>query len=160
MEIRGTDRTYKVIALARRVANKRKAEEISTADILYGLAMEGSGIAANVLKNLDVELAKPARIKWSQERVQEILDSLTGEARALMERAKAEGEACFERWPDRRHPGFAWTGTEHVLLGLTTGDKESGTELLSQRLAESGLSLVDVRRTVLELLGYSGDSPD
>ncbi len=53
-----TDRARKVMALAREEAKKFNHEYIGTEHILLGLIKEGSGVAANVLQNLDIDLKK------------------------------------------------------------------------------------------------------
>ena len=55
---RFTDRARKVMALANQEAQRFNHEYIGTEHILLGLVKEGSGVAANVLKNLDVDLKK------------------------------------------------------------------------------------------------------
>jgi hypothetical protein len=55
---RFTDRARKVMALARQEAQRFNHEYIGTEHILLGLVKEGSGVGANVLKNLDVDLRK------------------------------------------------------------------------------------------------------
>ena len=53
---RFTDRARKVMQLANQEAQRFNHEYIGTEHILLGLVKEGSGVAANVLKNLDVDL--------------------------------------------------------------------------------------------------------
>jgi ATP-dependent Clp protease ATP-binding subunit ClpC len=55
---RFTDRASKVMALANQEAQRFNHEYIGTEHILLGLVKEGSGVGANVLKNLDVDLRK------------------------------------------------------------------------------------------------------
>ena len=55
---RFTDRARKVMALANQEAQRFNHEYIGTEHILLGLVKEGSGVGANVLKNLDVGLRK------------------------------------------------------------------------------------------------------
>src|SRR3954467_3697130 len=55
---RFTDRARKVMQLANQEAQRFNHEYIGTEHILLGLVSEGSGVAANVLKNLDVDLRK------------------------------------------------------------------------------------------------------
>src|SRR4029450_12627789 len=55
---RFTDRARKVMQLASVEAQKFNHEYIGTEHILLGLVKESSGVAANVLKNLDVDLRK------------------------------------------------------------------------------------------------------
>src|SRR3954451_5153821 len=55
---RFTDRARKVMQLANQEAWRFNHEDIGTEHILLGLAKEGAGVAANVLKNLDIDLRK------------------------------------------------------------------------------------------------------
>src|SRR5256885_7376247 len=55
---RFTDRARKVMALANQEAQRFNHEYIGTDHILLGLVKEVSGVGANVLKNLDVDLRK------------------------------------------------------------------------------------------------------
>ena len=55
---RFTDRARKVMQLANQEAQRFNHEYIGTEHILLGLVQEGSGVAANVLKNMGVELRK------------------------------------------------------------------------------------------------------
>src|SRR6266404_521963 len=55
---RFTDRARKVMQLANQEAQRFNHEYIGTEHILLGLIKEGSGVAANVLKNLDINLSK------------------------------------------------------------------------------------------------------
>ena len=55
---RFTDRARKVMQLANQEAQRFNHEYIGTEHVLLGLVKEGSGVAANVLKNLEVDLRK------------------------------------------------------------------------------------------------------
>src|SRR5213595_2914439 len=55
---RFTDRARKVMQLANQEAQHCNHEYIGTEHILLGLVKEGSGVAANVLKKLDIDLRK------------------------------------------------------------------------------------------------------
>src|SRR2546426_10584404 len=55
---RFTDRARKVMQLANQEAQRFNHEYIGTEHILLGLVKENSGVAANVLKNLDINLRK------------------------------------------------------------------------------------------------------
>src|SRR5258707_3664274 len=55
---RFTDRARKVMQLANQEAQRFNHEYVGTEHILLGLIKEGSGVAAQVLKNLDVSLQK------------------------------------------------------------------------------------------------------
>ena len=55
---RFTDRARKVLAMANQEAIRFNHEYIGTEHILLGLVKEGSGVGANVLKNLNVDLRR------------------------------------------------------------------------------------------------------
>src|SRR5262244_3948454 len=55
---RFTDRARKVMQLANQEAQRFNHEYIGTEHILLGLVKEGCGVAANVLKNFDVDLRR------------------------------------------------------------------------------------------------------
>jgi ATP-dependent Clp protease ATP-binding subunit ClpC len=55
---RFTDRARKVMALANQEAQRFNHDCIGTEHILLGLVKEGSGVGAQVLKNLDVDIKK------------------------------------------------------------------------------------------------------
>src|SRR5713101_7466207 len=69
---RFTDRARKVMQLANQEAQRFNHEYIGTEHILLGLVKEGSGVAANVLKNLDVDLRK-IRLEVVREEVLNLL---------------------------------------------------------------------------------------
>src|SRR5512138_2905168 len=54
---RFTDRARKVMALANQEAQRLNHEYIGTEHLLLGLALEGNGVGAMVMKNLGVDLA-------------------------------------------------------------------------------------------------------
>ena len=56
-----TDRSRKVMALAEDEARRLSHEHLGTEHVLLGLIAEGSGVAANILKHLDLNLAKVRR---------------------------------------------------------------------------------------------------
>src|SRR3954465_2197344 len=55
---RFTDRARKVMQLANQEAQRLNHEYVGTEHILLGLVEEGAGVAANVLKNLDVDAGR------------------------------------------------------------------------------------------------------
>src|SRR6266853_96622 len=55
---RFTDRARKVMQLANQEAQRFNHEYIGTEHMLLGLVKEGAGVAANVLKNMDIDLRK------------------------------------------------------------------------------------------------------
>jgi ATP-dependent Clp protease ATP-binding subunit ClpC len=145
---RFTDRARKVMQLANQEAQRFNHEYIGTEHILLGLVKEGSGVAANVLKNLDVDLRK---IRLEVER---IVQHGQGGDQVVMgrlphtPRAKKVIEYSIE---EARNLNHSYVGTEHLLLGLLR--EQEG--VAAQVLMNLGLKLDDVREEVLNLLGHN-----
>ncbi|CAN5124336.1 ATP-dependent Clp protease ATP-binding subunit [soil metagenome] len=145
---RFTDRARKVMQLANQEAQRFNHEYIGTEHILLGLVKEGSGVAANVLKNLDIDLRK---IRLEVER---IVQHGPGGEQVVMgrlphtPRAKKVIEYSIE---EARNLNHNYVGTEHLLLGLLR--EQEG--VAAQVLMNLGLKLEDVREEVLNLLGHN-----
>src|SRR5438309_1482266 len=150
---RFTDRARKVMQLANQEAQRFNHEYIGTEHILLGLVKEGSGVAANVLKNLDIDLRK-IRLE-----VEKIVQHGPGGEQVVMgrlphtPRAKKVIEYSVE---EARNLNHNYVGTEHLLLGLLR--EQEG--VAAQVLMNLGLKLEDVREEVLNLLGHNMDSPE
>src|SRR5579883_456956 len=143
---RFTDRARKVMQLANQEAQRFNHEYIGTEHILLGLLKEGSGFAANVLKNLDVDLRK---IRNEVEKiVQAGPDMVTMGKLPQTPRAKKVIEYSIE---EARNLNHNYVGTEHLLLGLLR--EQEG--VAAQVLMNLGLKLEDVREEVLNLLGHN-----
>ncbi len=146
---RFTDRARKVMQLANQEAQRLNHEYIGTEHILLGLVKEGSGVAANVLKNLDIDLRK---IRLEIEKfVQLGPDMVTMGKLPQTPRAKKVIEYSIE---EARNLNHNYVGTEHLLLGLLR--EQEG--VAAQVLVSLGLKLEDVREEVLNLLGHNMDS--
>src|SRR4051812_1310305 len=145
---RFTDRARKVMQLANQEAQRFNHEYIGTEHILLGLVKEGSGVAANVLKNLDVDLRK-IRLE-----VEKIVQTGPGGDQVVLgklphtPRAKKVIEYSVE---EARNLNHNYVGTEHLLLGLLR--EQEG--VAAQVLMNLGLKLEDVREEVLNLLGHN-----
>jgi ATP-dependent Clp protease ATP-binding subunit ClpC len=141
---RFTDRARRVMGLARQEAQRFNHEYIGTEHILLGLIQEGSGVAANVLRNLDIDLDKIRR------EVEKIVQSgpsmVTMGQLPFTPRAKKVLELAVE---EASNLGHNYIGTEHLLLGLIRENEG----VAAQVLLNLGLKLEDVREEVLELLG-------
>jgi ATP-dependent Clp protease ATP-binding subunit ClpC len=145
---RFTDRARKVMQLANQEAQRFNHEYIGTEHILLGLVKEGSGVAANVLKNLDIDLR---RIRLEVEKiVQAGPDMVTMGKLPQTPRAKKVIEYSIE---EARNLNHNYVGTEHLLLGLLR--EQEG--VAAQVLINLGLKLEDVREEVLNLLGHNMD---
>ena len=148
---RFTDRARKVMQLANQEAQRFNHEYIGTEHILLGLVKEGSGVAANVLKNLDVDLRK---IRIEVEKiVQTGPDMVTMGKLPQTPRAKKVIEYAME---EARNLNHNYVGTEHLLLGLLR--EQEG--VAAQVLMNLGMKLDDVRDEVLNLLGHGLESAE
>ncbi|MDE0818433.1 MAG: ATP-dependent Clp protease ATP-binding subunit, partial [Pirellulaceae bacterium] len=142
---RFTDRARKVMQLANQEAQRFNHEYIGTEHVLLGLVKEGSGVAANVLKNLDVDLRK---IRLEVEKlVQSGPEMVTMGKLPQTPRAKKVLEYSME---EARSLNHNYVGTEHILLGLLR--EQEG--VAAQVLMNLGMKLEDVREEVLNLLGH------
>ena len=146
---RFTDRARKVMQLANQEAQRFNHEYVGTEHVLLGLVKEGSGVAANVLKNLDVDLRK---IRVEVEKiVQSGPDMVTMGKLPQTPRAKKVIEYAIEEARNLNHNNV---GTEHLLLGLLR--EQEG--VAAQVLMNLNLKLEEVREEVLNLLGHGMDA--
>jgi ATP-dependent Clp protease ATP-binding subunit ClpA len=145
---RFTDRARKVMQLANQEAQRRNHEYIGTEHILLGLIQEGAGVAANVLKNLDIDFRKICL------EVEKIVQSGPEDARKgklpQTPRAKQVVEYAIE---ESRSLSHNYVGTEHLLLGLLR--EQEG--VAAQVLMNLGIRLETIREEVLALLGQNQD---
>ncbi len=147
---RFTDRARKVMALANQEAQRFNHEYIGTEHILLGLVKEGSGVAANVLRNLDVDLRK---VRMEVEKlVKSGPEMPTMGKLPQTPRAKKVIEYAIE---EARNLNHNYVGTEHLLLGLLR-EREG---VAAQVLTNLGLKLEEVREEILTLLG-AGVEPE
>ena len=145
-----TDRARKICALARHEAERLNHDYIGTEHLLLGLIVEGSGVAANVLENLDVNIER------AREEVKDLVKPapeplLTG-AFPFTPRGKKVLEFAID---EARLLGHKYVGSEHLLLGVLRETKGLGAQVL----INMGLNLDDVRCEVMEFLGIK-DNPE
>ena len=145
---RFTDRARKVLTLAQDEAQRFNHNYIGTEHLLLGLVREGEGVAAKVLENLNVELAK----------VRQAVEFIIGRGErpvvgeiGLTPRAKKVIELAID---EARRLGHNYIGTEHLLLGLV---REEGG-IASGVLESLGVSLEKVRHEVVRVLSQSSTS--
>ncbi len=141
-----TDRSRKVFALANQEAQRFNHEYIGPEHILLGLVKEGSGVSANVLKNLDVDLRK-VRIEV-EKLVKSGPDAVTMGKLPQNPQAKKVIEYAIE---EARSLSHSYVGTEHLLLGLLR--EQDPPTVAHQVLANLKVELQVVREEVLNLLG-------
>jgi len=145
---RFTDRSRKVMALANQEAQRFNHEYIGTEHILLGLVKEGSGVGANVLKNLGIDLHKVRLevekfIKSGPEWVVTGKLPQTPRAKRVIEFAIVEARGLNHNY----------VGSEHLLLGLI----EEHEGVAAHVLMNLGLTLEQLRGAVLNLLGAGVD---
>ena len=141
---RFTDRAKKVMNLARQEAQRFNHEYLGTEHILLGLVQEGSGVAANVLKNMSIDLTK---IRAEVEKIVKTGPSMVTMGQLpFTPRAKKVLELSME---EASNLGHNYIGTEHLLLGLI----KENEGIAAQVLMNLGVKLEDVRDEVLEVLG-------
>src|ERR1700743_108034 len=148
---RFTDRARKVMQLANQEAQRFNHEYVGTEHVLLGLIKEGSGVAATVLRNMDVDLRK---IRNEIEKiVQAGPEMVTMGKLPQTPRAKKVIEYAIE---EARNLNHNYVGTEHLLLGLLR--EHDGVS--AQVLMNLGLKLEEVREEVLNLLGAGVESEE
>ena len=132
------------MALANQEAQRFNHEYIGTEHLLLGLVKEGSGVGANVLKNVGVDLHK------ARAEVEKLIkpgpDMVTAGKLPQTPRAKKVIEYAIE---EAKNFGHNYVGTEHLLLGLLR--EQEG--VAAQVLMNLGLKLEEVREEVLNYLG-------
>ncbi len=106
-----TSRAKKAIEMANEIAIELGHNYIGTEHILYGLANEGSGVAAKVLENQEVEpddiIAKIEELIGREEQTNETL-GFTPRTKRVIENAFIEAKKL----------GYNYIGTEHILIGI------------------------------------------
>lgn len=150
---RFTDRSRKVMALANAEAVRFGHEFVGTEHVLIGLLLEGSGVAANVLKNLDISLGELRKqtdkcVQPGPSRPDAGITAFSPSVTLLplSPRSKKVVEYAQDEATRLQHN---YVGTEHVLLGLL----REGDGVAAQVLMNCGVKLEDVRDEVLNLLG-------
>ena len=141
---RFTDRAKKVMNLARQEAQRFNHEYLGTEHILLGLVQEGSGVAANVLRQMTIDLSK---IRSEVEKLVKTGPSMVTMGQLpFTPRAKKVLELSME---EASNLGHNYIGTEHLLLGLIKENEGIAAKVLTNL----GVKLEEVREEVLEFLG-------
>ena len=135
-----TDRARKVLQLAKLEAIQLRHEYMGCEHILLGLLKDGGGVAANVLKNLgvDLDVSRLGIIPGVAKVVPEGPMPQTPRAKRVVEHAAREARLL----------GHNYVGTEHLLLGLIWDAGLAGDLLKAQ-----GVTVEKVREEVVALVG-------
>lgn len=144
---RFTEKAIKVIMLAQEEARRLGHNFVGTEQILLGLIGEGTGIAAQVLKSMNVNL-KDARIE-----VEKIIGRGSGFVAVeipFTPRAKRVLELSLE---EARQLGHNYIGTEHLLMGLV----REGEGVAARVLENLSVNVASIRTEVIQMLGDNAE---
>lgn len=142
---RFTDRSRKVMHLANQEAMRQNRDYIDTGHILVGMIKEGSGIAANVLRIMEVD---GSLLKL----VRNMLPTKPDNGTVVMGRlphSPAAKDAVSKAVEEARNLNHDYVGTEHLLLGLIGVNYGTAAEAMSGL----GIEPQKVRGEVMNLLG-------
>jgi len=136
------------MAIANQEAHRFNHNYIGTEHILLGLVREGSGVGANVLKNLGVDLFDlPLEVEKLIKRGPAVVTlgklAQTPRSKRVIELAILES----------RSMNHNYVGTEHILLGLFG----EGEGIAAQVLINLGLDLHVLRAEVLKAVAPEDD---
>jgi ATP-dependent Clp protease ATP-binding subunit ClpC len=147
---RFTKKARRVLALANEEAQALNHGYIGTEHLLLGLVREGDGVAARVLKDLDIDLPK----------VRQAVENIVGRGKratlgriGLTPRTKRVIELAVE---EARRMNHSYIGTEHLLLGLA----REGNGIAADVLASLGVTLEQVRRRTQDVMRQESSQPD
>jgi len=145
-----TERLRKVMSLARIEAQNMNSEFIGTEHLLIGILRESGGVAAKILKNMNVDID---------------VESVRLEVRKLVQssRSLTLGQIPFS--PLAKHVielsekaslrlGHDVIGTEHLLIGLMEEKEGIAFEILN----ELGVKPAEVEKTIREVFGIPDES--
>lgn len=142
---RFTDRANKVMQLAHQESQRLKHEHFGTEHILLGLIKEGSGVAAHILKNFNLNL-RCIRLEV-EKNIQSVPEMVTMGELPQTSHAKKVIENAMEEAQLLNHN---YVGTEHLLLRLLREEEGLAVKILE----DLGLSIEETRNEVLNLLGH------
>ncbi|MGH7503337.1 MAG: Clp protease N-terminal domain-containing protein [Longimicrobiales bacterium] len=144
-----TDRTRKVLAMAREEAIRMKHDYVGTEHILLGLIREGEGVGVTALRKAGVDVGTlAARVHHAVRHGRSIVEKAelpyTSRSKKVLEYAMNEA----------RQLNHAYVGTEHLLLGLLR--EERG--IAAQTLNSVGFTIELARSSVVKLLSGEPES--
>jgi ATP-dependent Clp protease ATP-binding subunit ClpA len=138
-----TDRARRVMALANQQAERHNHEYVGTEHVLLGFVQEGSGIGANVLKKIGIDLR---RVRLEVEKIIKIGPEMVAMRKLPQSpQTKKVIEYAIE---EARSLGHNHVGTEHLLLGLLRVSEGVAADVLTRL----GTSTEQVRQALLSYL--------
>ncbi|MFA7573364.1 MAG: ATP-dependent Clp protease ATP-binding subunit [Lutispora sp.] len=143
-----TERAQKVLVYAQEEALKIRHNYIGTEHILLGLAREGEGIGAQLIKNKGADLeglrkSVIATIGMGKEAVDQVI-GYTPRTKNIIENSVKEARAL----------GHSYVGTEHLLLALL----REGEGVAAQILNNIGITLEDIEDEIIQQNSSEGKS--
>jgi ATP-dependent Clp protease ATP-binding subunit ClpC len=144
---RFTQRARRVLSLAHQEAERARQNKIGTEHLLLGLMEEEGGVAGRVLRELGMD---SDRMREMVERVASSGDYIGGKIELAPETQQVLEQAVEEA----RRLGHHYIGTEHILLGLVTGE---GTAM--DVLRKLGVTPDQIRRQTRRVLNETTSSP-
>ncbi len=144
MNDRFTQRVRKVLFLARDEAGRLQHDYIGTEHLLLGIVREGEGVAAKVLRHLNIDFER------IQKAVEDSVSAPNGPVSIgeipFTPRAKKVLELSID---EARLHNHSYVGTEHLLLALI----REGEGVAARVLGEMGADHEQVKREVMKSLG-------
>lgn len=141
-----TERAKKVLDISAEEARTLGHELVGTEHILLGLVQEGTGVAARVLRSLNVQA----------DRLREEVVRIVGRGQplhvtrlGLTPRGKRVLDLAFQ---ESRTRGDGYIGTEHILLGLI----KEGEGVAAHVLKSMGVDTEAVIREIAKIVGAPG----
>jgi ATP-dependent Clp protease ATP-binding subunit ClpC len=144
MNDRFTQRVRKVLFLARDEAGRLQHDYIGTEHLLLGIVREGEGVAANVLRQMNIDFER------IQKAVEDSVSAPNGPVSIgeipFTPRAKKVLELSID---EARLHNHSYVGTEHLLLALI----REGEGVAARVLGELGADHEQVKREIMKSLG-------
>lgn len=140
---RFTARARKIYELANREAQRLNHEYIGTEHLLLGLVLEGTGVAANALVNLNLDLH---RVRQEVEKVVQSGSPIC--SMGNLPQTPAAKRVIEWSMQEAQNLNHNYVGTEHILLGLLR-QREC---VAAQVLMNLGLRLEQARAEIRRLL--------
>jgi len=149
---RFSDRARKIMELANEEAVAYKSGYIGPEHILLGVIAEGSGVGANYLMDLGIDL-----IVLRQEVVNNFSESADVVVTGKLEQTPSAQNVVRYAIEEARNLGHTYVGSEHLMLGLLREEKLAAVSLAAASLRNMGVNLETAREGLLNLFGGSRD---
>lgn len=142
---RFTDRAHKIMQVANKEARRLRHEYIGTEHLLLSLVELESGVAANVLKNLDIDRGKirvdvDKLVQSGSEKIRWGILPQTRRAKKVIEHAMEEA----------RNLNHTYVGSEHILLGLMRKQEDVAAQVLNRLGATLERTRSEISRLVTD----------